>query len=120
MLLFKKQFLEAIRSGAKTQTIRLAKVMRFRTGQRSYIPGAGYIHIDSVEPVSLCELTETDALRDGFANLAELRAALAAIYPSEAESAARPWRIQFHLLPAEEQVMLMARWKRAAPKTPGG
>ena len=39
MLLFKKKFLAAIRSGRKTQTIRLWKHQRMRSGQRSYIPG---------------------------------------------------------------------------------
>ncbi len=41
MLLFKKKFLPAIRSGEKTQTIRLWKFRHMRAGQRSYIPGVG-------------------------------------------------------------------------------
>ena len=50
MLLFKKKFLPAIRSGEKTQTIRLWKWRMMRPGQRSYIPGAGYVAIERVEP----------------------------------------------------------------------
>ena len=57
MLLFKKKFLPAIRSGQKTQTIRLWKWRMMRPGQRSYIPGAGYVAIERVEPVALAELT---------------------------------------------------------------
>ena len=53
MLLFKKKFLPAIRSGEKTQTIRLWKFRHMRAGQRSYIPGIGPIHITRVEPVEI-------------------------------------------------------------------
>ena len=49
MLLFKKKFLPAIRSGEKTQTIRLWNVCRMKSGQRSYIPGAGYIRLALVQ-----------------------------------------------------------------------
>ena len=66
MLLFKKRFLDAIRSGRKTQTIRLWRHRKMRAGQRSYIPGAGYIRIDAVEEVQLADLTDDDARPDGF------------------------------------------------------
>jgi hypothetical protein len=55
MLLFKKKFLPAIRSAAKTQTIRLWPFCRMKPGQRSYIPGAGYIRILAVDKVELGE-----------------------------------------------------------------
>jgi hypothetical protein len=102
MLLFKKKFLEAIRQGTKTQTIRLWTHRMMRAGQRSYIPGAGYIRIESVEQVSLEELTEEDAVRDGFHSLADLRAEISSIYESRADGK-RPFRIRFTLLPPEEQ-----------------
>ena len=66
MLLFKKKFLPAIRSGEKTQTIRLWKFRHMRSGQRSYIPGIGYIRIKLVEPVDIDALTDADAIPDGF------------------------------------------------------
>ncbi len=47
MLLFKKAFLPAIRAGRKTQTVRLWKHRRMRTGQQSYIPGAGHIEVEA-------------------------------------------------------------------------
>ena len=40
-----KAILDDIRSGAKTQTIRLWKHRMMRSGQRSYIPGVGYIRM---------------------------------------------------------------------------
>jgi hypothetical protein len=53
MVLFKRKFLDAIRSGEKTQTIRLWKHRMMRSGQRSYIPGIGPIRITSVEQVEV-------------------------------------------------------------------
>jgi hypothetical protein len=45
MFLFKKRFLDAIRRGEKTQSIRLWKHRRMKAGQRSYVPGAGPIRV---------------------------------------------------------------------------
>ena len=56
MLLFKKKFLPAIRARHKTQTIRLWSVCRMRSGQRSYIPGAGYIRVAMVQPLERIDL----------------------------------------------------------------
>ncbi len=103
MLLFKKKFLPDIRSGVKQQTIRLWRVARMRDGQFSYIPGAGYIRVVSVEPVELAALDEDDALRDGFSSLAELLAELAALYTQHDQPGWRPYRVRFELLPPAEQ-----------------
>jgi hypothetical protein len=103
MLLFKKRFLEAIRQGTKTQTIRLWTHRMMRAGQRSYIPGAGYIRIESVEQIGLEELTEEDAERDGFDTLAALRAEIETIYSPAEATGKKPFRIRFSLLPLEEQ-----------------
>ena len=82
MLLFKKKFLPAIRSGQKTQTIRLWKHRRMRAGQRSYIPGAGHVRLTAVDEVRLDELTDADARPDGFAT-ADAVALYAARYAGE-------------------------------------
>src|SRR5688500_17280713 len=79
MLLFKKKFLPAIRCGEKTQTIRLWKWRMMRSGQRSYVPGVGYIAIDGVEQVKLEDLTDADAAPDGFATADALRHELQSI-----------------------------------------
>jgi hypothetical protein len=101
MLLFKKQFLPAIRSGEKTQTIRLWKYCRMRAGQRSYIPGAGYIRVTSIDEVRLESLTDEDARPDGFATAGELRAEIARIYPEAQLCSYKVYRVVFHLLPGE-------------------
>lgn len=103
MLLFKKKFLELIRRGEKTQTIRLWKWRRMRDGQKSYIPGAGYIRIDEVTEVSLERLTDEDARRDGFESADALREEIQRLYPNLAEGKHRPYRVLFTLLPPEEQ-----------------
>jgi len=103
VLLFKKRFLEAIRSGQKTQTIRLWKFARMRAGQRSYIPGVGYIRITAVDEVKLADLTDEDAVRDGFETADLLRAEIAALYDPQTAQGQRVFRIRFELLPADQQ-----------------
>ena len=98
MLLFKKKFLPAIRRGEKTQTIRLWKWRMMRAGQRSYIPGAGYIRIKQVEQVSLEGLTDEDAIPDGFSTADELRAEISAIYAEKIAAGYQPFRVVFYLL----------------------
>jgi hypothetical protein len=97
MLLFKKKFLPAIRSGEKTQTIRLWKRRMMRAGQRSYIPGAGYIAVDRVEPVELEDLTDADAVPDGFPTADSLRQELSAIYGDKLAAGHKAFRIVFRL-----------------------
>ena len=113
MLLFKKKFLPAIRSGEKTQTIRLWNVCRMKAGQRSYIPGAGYIRVESVAPVEIDALTDEDARPDGFATAEALRAELATLYASSLAAGYRAYRICFALLSDEEQAAAVAARKAA-------
>jgi hypothetical protein len=98
VLLFKKQFLPAIREGRKTQTVRLWKHRRMRAGQESYIPGAGHIAVEAVDEVRLDELTDADALADGFESAASLRAALQDIYPRELALGYQAYRIRFRVV----------------------
>lgn len=101
MLLFKREFLPAIRSGEKTQTIRLWKHRKMRCGQRSYIPGVGHVRITVVEPVELDDLTDADAQPDGFATAHELRSELRSIYGERLAEGASAWRVAFERLPPE-------------------
>lgn len=102
MLLFKKKFLDAIRRGEKTQTIRVWKHRRYKAGQRSYIPGVGYIRILTVDQVDLAQLTDADALPDGFESADALRAELAQLYADPKHAGHKAFRVQFCLLPDEE------------------
>ena len=98
MLLFKKKFLPAIRSGAKTQTIRLWKWRQMRAGQRSYIPGAGHVRIDGVDEVRLEDLTDADAVPDGFETADALRRELIDIYGDKLAAGYKAFRVLFHVL----------------------
>ncbi len=75
-----------------------------RAGQRSYIPGAGYIEVLSVEAVELEQLTDADAWPDGFATAAELHAEIARLYSEPSHRAYQAYRICFRVLdPAEQE-----------------
>jgi hypothetical protein len=104
MLLFKKKFIDGIRAGEKTQTIRLWKHRKMCTGQRSYIPGAGYIRITGVAEVELGALTDDDARPDGFETADSLREEIARLYPQQIAEGYKAFKISFQLLPPEEQV----------------
>ena len=103
MLLFKKKFIEQIRRGEKTQTIRLWEHRRMRGGQRSYIPGVGYIAIVSVEPVELPRLTDEDAVLDGFPSARLLRKEIRSLYTVEERKKLTPYKICFSVYPPQEQ-----------------
>ncbi len=120
MLLFKKKFMDAIRSGEKTQTIRLWNHCRMRTGQRSYIPGAGYIRVLSIEPIEVDALTDADAVPDGFESAEKLRAELNTLYAEQLAAGHQAYRIRFALLSAEEQQQARAerQEKKRRVKTP--
>jgi hypothetical protein len=95
MLLFKKKFLDAIRGGAKTQTIRLWKHRRMRAGQRSYIPSVGSIRVTALEQVDLDGLTDADAVPDGFATALALPTELRTIYGKQISSGHQAYRVVF-------------------------
>jgi hypothetical protein len=98
MLLFKKKFLDAIRRGEKTQTIRLWKFRHMRSGQRSYIPGIGPIRITLVEPVDIDSLTDADAILDGFPSADALQTDLRTIYVEKLASGHKVFRINFEMV----------------------
>lgn len=102
MLLFKKKFLDAIRSGQKTQTVRLWRWSRLRAGQRSYIPGIGYIRITAVDEVALADLTDEDARLDGFESADALRAEIQTLYADRLQGGYKAYRIRFERMPQPE------------------
>lgn len=116
MLLFKKKFLPAIRCREKTQTIRLWNVCRMKAGQRSYIPGAGYIRVTAVVPIDVASLTHADAVPDGFTSAAALREELQTLYVDKLYAGYRAYCITFELLSDEEQAAAVATRKAAKAK----
>lgn len=98
MLLFKKKFLDAIRRGEKTQTIRLWKHRHMRGGQKSYTPGIGRMQILSVEQVEIDQLTDADAVPDGFPDAESLKHELREIYGEKLAQGYQAYRIVFEVL----------------------
>jgi len=74
-----------------------------KEGQRSYIPGIGYIRITAVDQIALSELTDEDAVLDGFETADGLRAEISQLYPKKLAEGYRPFRVRFCILPPEEQ-----------------
>lgn len=118
MLLFKKKFLDAIRAGTKTQTVRLWKRCMFRAGQASYIPGVGYIRILTVDRVALDELTDDDARPDGFETIAALRREIDLLYPQPWPEGLAAYRVRFRAMDEAELAEYKAqrstrpKWKK--------
>ena len=102
MLRFKSKFLDAIRSGEKTQTLRCWKTNRLKAGRRDYIPGVGSIQITAADEVQMEDLTDADAIPDGFPTLAALQQELADIYGEPLPG--KLFRIRFRLLETEEKL----------------
>ena len=94
-LLFKKCFWDAIRAGTKRTTLRRWASPRVKRGERAFAPGLGWLRIGAVDAVELDALGESDARADGFASLAEMLAALAALYPDHGADGKRWFRVQF-------------------------
>ena len=63
-------------------------------GRRAYCPGLGYLDIEAVEPVTWDDLTEADAIADGFATLGKMKRVLLSIYPNR-DDGKQWWRVRF-------------------------
>ena len=86
MLLFKKKFLDPIRSGAKCQTVRVWPKRRLKPGQAEFVPGLGRIRVTAFDPVRPVDLSEEDARLDGFESRDALLAELRALYGDRLDS----------------------------------
>ncbi len=101
MLLMKRRYFEAVRTGRKTTTLRYWRQRRVRPGSVHWVPGLGRVRVDAVRPVAPESLTDADARADGFASAAELRAALAEMYPSVDRDGRTLYQVHFRFLGEE-------------------
>lgn len=99
LLLFKKCYLEAIRTGLKQTTIRRWSRPRVRAGGRAYSPGLGWICIENVDEVELRKLDDGDARADGFGSAAQMRKELRRIYPKVKTDGKFWFRVRFRIAP---------------------
>ena len=72
MLLFKKRFHQGLVDGSVTLTVRLWDKPHVKTGGRYRVHPIGVVEVDAVERITLGALSEDDAKRAGFVDLAEL------------------------------------------------
>ena len=74
-----------------------------KSGQRSYIPGVGYIRIGVVEQIELQDLTDEDAKLDGFDSACLLKSELDQLYSKQITEGHQVYRVVFQVLPPDEQ-----------------
>ena len=74
-----------------------------KPGQRSYIPGIGYIRIGTVEQIELQDLTDEDAKLDGFDSACLLKSELDQLYSKQITEGHQVYRVVFQVLPPDEQ-----------------
>lgn len=98
MLLMKKVYFDAIRSGAKQTTLRYWRHMHVRPGSVHTIRGLGAVRIEAVRSVEWADLTDADARADGFDDLPALKSALAQMYPPKKRRGRTLWRVHFTFL----------------------
>ena len=96
-LFFKKPLQEAIREGRKRTTIRRWARPLVQAGAEAYAPGVGWLAIESVESVELEQLSDADAVADGFDSHARLMAALDTLYPDQAGDGKQWFMIRFSI-----------------------
>lgn len=96
-LLFKRQFVDSIRRGTKTTTLRRWKYARLHPGYRAFAPGVGWLKILSCQRVEQNDLTATDAKADGFGSLKSLLNTLREIYPDQDNDGRYWYRVAFEL-----------------------
>ena len=87
-----------------------------KPGQRSYIPGVGYIAVVSVDPVELSRLTDEDAILDGFPTAELLRDEIRSLYAADVRKKLTPFRIRFSVYPLREQKRITKERQREKQK----
>jgi len=102
MLLMKKVFFEAIRSGGKTTTLRYWRRCQVRPGSLQTIRGLGKVRIDEATCAELDDLTDADAQADGLADLQALRTALRDLYPPARRKGRKLYLVRFTLVREED------------------
>jgi hypothetical protein len=101
MLLMKKQFFDAIRTGQKTTTLRYWRRRMVAPGSVHRVRGLGRVQIDSVAEVAAADLTDANAQADGFDTLAQLTETLDTLYPPADRQDRRLYKVSFIFLPGD-------------------
>ena len=97
LLLFKREFVEPIRAGSKTTTLRRWASPRVRVGKRAFAAGVGWLMIESVEQIDLKSLPDRDAKSDGFTSRRVMFARLRSLYPECGNDGMNWYRVRFRV-----------------------
>lgn len=100
MLLMKKIFSSAIRSGTRRTVFRRRRSCCIRPGSVHRAPEPRGVRIDDVRSVELADLTD-DARADGLEGLTALERALRRMCPSGPGAGRELYQIHFTLLPTD-------------------
>ena len=107
MLLMRRCYFDAIRTGTKTTTLRFWRRPRVRAGSVHLVPGLGRVRITRAEATRIEDLVEADARADGFGSLPALRRALENLYPSRSRGDRSLYLVRFQFLaPADHPPIL--------------
>ena len=98
MLLMKKVFFDAIRSGTKTTTLRYWRRKMVRPGSVHSVRGLGQLRIDDLHAIDADDLTDTDAMADGLAGRDELTSLLHQLYTPDQRSQRTLYKVTFTYL----------------------
>jgi hypothetical protein len=91
-VLFAKQLRDGIRRGRIRCTVRIWQQPRVKVGNR-YKMDEGHVVVDSIEPITLKDITHDLARESGFASVEEL------LSVAKHGSGDRVYLIRFHYLP---------------------
>lgn len=98
--ILRRRYLDLVRAGQKTTTIRYEPICRARVGDAmtliDYRSPAVRAHCSRVEERRVADLTDADARADGFVSLHALRVALRHHYPTLSPRS-RVWIVHFTL-----------------------
>jgi hypothetical protein len=128
LFVFKKEYKALIRSGRKTQTVRVWKPRKGsgKSGYATYLkagkiiksPGLGRLRIDEIVELKLSDLTQEDARLDGFKSREEMLAAIRKIYKLKQSDDSMCYRIRFKYLGEAESTPKTEGKNQKQPKYP--
>jgi len=97
-LLFRKEFHDPIRSGAKRQTIRFWKQRCVSPGGHLYSPRLGKFLITAIDEIDPADLSDADARLDGLPSLAALHDKLIELYGAIRPPGRKCYKLTFQFL----------------------
>lgn len=94
VLLFQKRFHAGLVSKAVTLTVRQWDKPHVKVGGRYRVHPIGVVQVHAVAQVPLAELTEADARRAGFVDLAELTSWMTPVAKGALTPSSRVWKVE--------------------------